>query len=52
MHTKRLGKKLFIFSPLFATFVLALGLSACLGVTKRKQGENNKEEDLHAFTFC
>lgn len=31
-------EQVFIFSPLFATFVLALGLCARLGVTKRKEG--------------
>lgn len=32
-HAKGFYKKAFIFSLLLATFVLALGLSACLGVT-------------------
>lgn len=55
MHTEGLGKKLFIFSPLFATFVLALGLSARLGVTKRKKGkteEYKRKGPSFFFTFC
>ena len=40
MHAEELGKKLFIFRPLFASFLLALGLSACLCVTKRNEGVN------------
>lgn len=52
-HTKWLGKKLFIFSPLFATFVLALGLSACLGVTKMKEGAwRNKKKKSTFFLSC
>lgn len=53
-HTKGLGKELFIFSPLFATFALAVGLSACLGVTKRKEGRgrNKKKRRGPSFPFC
>ena len=43
------GKKLFIFRPLFATFVLALGLSACLGVTKWKEGSGRNEKKKRTF---
>lgn len=52
MHTWRRGGKMCIFSPLFATFVVALGLSACLGVTEKK-GWTRKDKDggLNSFPF-
>ena len=43
MQAGKLGKKVFIFRPLFASFVLALGLSACLGVAKRNEGVNRNK---------
>lgn len=52
MHAKGLAKKPFIFSAVFPTLVLALGLYACLGVTKKKEETGtNKTEDLYSLTF-
>lgn len=50
MHAEELGKKLFIFRPLFASFVLALGLSARLGVAKRNEGVNRNKQKGHPST--